>query len=100
LSFICKRCNNESHKRTERELICVSCKDNLDLLDKQLNINSERIKKLEEHKKSVEPELKNPKSEIDRKRLLETMKRLDRNLQTEYKLRDGILEAINSKVET
>jgi len=99
LDFTCKRCNHEAHKRTERELICVSCKDNLDLLDKQLNVNSERIEKLEEHKKFIEPELKNPKSEMDRERLFETMKRLDRNLQIEYKLRDGILEAINSKVK-
>jgi hypothetical protein len=76
----------------------VSCKGDLDLLYKQLNVNSERIKKLEEHKISVKSELKNLNSEIDREVLLETMKRLDRNLQIEYKQRDGIHQAINSKI--
>lgn len=97
MSFICKRCSHKVQKITERESICISCKDDLDILYKQLNVNSERIKKLEEHKKTTESELKNPKSEIDQKRLSETMKRLDHNLQVEYKLRNGILEARNLK---
>ena len=66
----------------------------MDLLDKQLNVNSERIKKLEEHKRSVESELKSHKSEVDHKRLLETMKRLVHNLQIEYEQREGITKAI------
>ena len=72
---------------------------NLNLLKKQLEVNNIRLKKLEEHKKSIEPELKNPKSEGDSKRLLEIMKRIDRNLQIEYKQRDGIIKAMNSEIE-
>ena len=77
----------------------MDMKDDLDLLKKQLEVNDERLKKLEEHKKSIEPELENPKSGKDYERLLETMKRLDNNLQIEYKKRDGIIKAINSKVK-
>ncbi len=73
--------------------------EDLDLLEKQLEVNNERLKKLEEHKESIEPELKNPKSEKDYERLLETMKRLDHNLQIEHKNNDGIIKAINSKVK-
>ena len=96
MNFICSRCNIESHKTTERELICVNCKEDLDLLDKELNVNSERIRKLEEHKRSIEPEMKNPKSEKDSKTLLETMKRLERNLEIEYKKREQITKALDS----
>ena len=71
--------------------------DDLDLLEKQLEVNNKRIKKLKEHKESLGPELKNTKSITDRKRLLETMKRLDYNLKIEYKQRDGIIAAMNSK---
>lgn len=71
--------------------------DNLDLLEKQLETNDKRIKKLEEHKKSIEPELKNPKTTKDYERLLETMRRLEYNLQIEYKNHEGIIKAINSK---
>ena len=71
----------------------------MDLLDKQSEINVRRIKKLEEHGKSTEFELKNLASEQDRDVLLETMKRIKRNLQIEYDLRDGIKEAVNSKPE-
>jgi len=78
---------------------CMDMESNLNLLKKQLEVNDIRLKKLEEHKKSIEPELKNPKSEDDYKRLLETMKRLDRNLQIEYKQRDGIIKAMNFKNE-
>ena len=77
----------------------MNVQDDLDLLKKQLEVNDERLKKLEAHKKSIEPELKNPKSKKDHGRLLETMKRLDHNLQIEYKQRDGIIKAMNSKVE-
>jgi len=73
--------------------------EDLDLLEKQLEVNNERLKKLEEHKESIKPELKNPKSEKDYERLLETMKRLDHNLQIEHKNNDGIIKAINSKVK-
>jgi hypothetical protein len=69
--------------------------EDFELLEKELKVNDQRIKKLEEHKKIVEPELKNPKSEEDNQRLLETMKRIEKNLQIEYKKRDGIINAIN-----
>ena len=72
---------------TDRKLICVDCKIQLDLLDEEKRVNDERIKKLEEHKRS---ELKNPTSE-------ETMKRIEYNLQIEYKKRDGIIKTMNSK---
>ena len=71
--------------------------EDFELLEKELKVNDQRIKKLEEHKKMVEPELKNPKSEEDNQRLLETMKRIEKNLQIEYKKRGGIINAINGK---
>jgi len=77
----------------------MNVQDDLDLLKKQLEVNDKRLKKLEEHKKSIEPELKNPKSKKDYERLLETMKRLVHNLQIEYKQRDGIIKAMNSEVQ-
>jgi len=77
----------------------MNVQDDLNLLKKQLEVNDKRLKKLEEHKKSIEPELKNPKSKKDYERLLETMKRLDHNLQIEYKQRDGIIRAMNSEVQ-
>lgn len=55
-------------------------------------VNDQRIKKLEEHKKS---ELNNPKSQ-NSETSLETMKRIEHNLQLEYKKRDGIIKMINS----
>ena len=73
--------------------------EDLDLLEKQLEVNNKRLKKLEEHKESIEPELKNPKSEKDYEQLLETMKRLAHNLQIEHKNHDEIIKAINSKVK-
>lgn len=85
--MICKRCDIEFHVKTDRELICESCNAQLELLDKEKKVNDERIKKLEEHKKS---ELKNPTSE-------ETMKRIECNLQMEYKKREGIIKTIESK---
>ena len=71
--------------------------DDSELLNEQFRINNERIKKLEQHKKEVEPELNNPKSEKDHERLLETMKRLEKNLQFEYKQRKEIINALKSK---
>lgn len=97
MSFTCKRCRCDSTIITDRELICESCKADLDLLESQQSVNSARIKKLEEHKKSVESEMANPASEEDKARLSETMKRLNHNLNIEYKLQKGILEAIDSK---
>jgi len=73
---------------TDRKLICVDCNAHLKLLEEEKIVNDERIKKLEEHRKS---ELKNHTSE-------ETMKRIERNLQIEYKKRDGITKTMNSKV--
>lgn len=71
--------------------------DDSELLKTQLDVNDERLRKLGEHKKSVELQLKNLKSEKDHRFLLEIMKRLDNNLQIEYVQRDGILKALNSK---
>ena len=72
-------------------------REDLELLNEQLRTNNERIKKLERHKEEVELELKNPKSEKDYERLRETMKRLEYNLQFEYKQHDEIINVLNSK---
>ena len=78
---------------TDRSPVCKDCKIQLDLLDQQLKVNEERINKLEEHKKY---ELENPKS-VNQETHLETIKRLEHNLQLEYKKRDGIIKTMNSK---
>lgn len=90
MDFNCKKCGSTYNAETDRSLVCEDCKTQLDLLDQQLKVNEERINKLEEHKKY---ELENPKSETH----LETMKRLEHNLQLEYKKRDGIIRTMNSK---
>ena len=99
MSFVCKRCKLESQLTTKRELICKSCNDDLELLEEQKKVNANRIRKLEEHKKEVEPKLKNLSSSENQKVLSETMKRLEKNLKIEYELQKGILNAINSKEE-
>jgi len=78
---------------TDRSLVCKDCKIQLDLLNQQLKVNEERINKLEKHKKY---ELENPNSE-NQETHLETMKRLEHNLQLEYKKHDGIIKTMNSK---
>ena len=93
MDFICKKCGFISNIETDRSLVCKNCKIQLDLLDQQLKVNEKRINKLEEHKKY---ELENPKSE-NQETHLETMKRLEHNLQLEYKKRDGIIKTMNSK---
>jgi LAS superfamily LD-carboxypeptidase LdcB len=93
MDLICKKCKITFYLETDRELICENCKIQLDLLDQQLKVNQERINKLKDHKKS---ELKNPKSKNPETHL-ETMKRLEYNLQLEYKKRDGIIKTMNSK---
>ena len=70
--------------------------DESELLQEQLRVNERRIKKLEEHKKLTESQLKDPKFKTKHEMLKETMKRLDYNLQFEYKQKNGILSAINS----
>ena len=95
MEFICKRCNQKSHERTQLELVCTLCNEHLELLEKQLDVNSKRIKKLEEHKKSSERELKNTKSGDNV--IVETLRRLDHNLEIEYNQRKGIIKAMNSK---
>ncbi len=92
MDIICKRCGSISQVKNKTQ-ICEDCTVQLTLLDKQLKTNNERIRKLEEHKKS---ELKNPNSE-NHKTHLKTMERLEHNLQLEYKKRDGIITTINSK---
>ena len=99
LSFTCKRCNSETHTRTKRELICKPCEEDLDLLDRQLMVNNERIKKLEEHKKITESEMKNLNLGNNQQTILETMKRIKKNLKVEYEIHEGIIKAINSKNE-
>ena len=93
MDFICKKCGSTSNIETNRSLVCKNCKIQLDLLDQQLKVNEERINKLKEHKKY---ELENSKSK-NQKTHLETMKRLEHNLQLEYKKHDGIIKSINSK---
>ena len=93
MDFICKKCGSVFNLETDRSLICENCKTQLDLLDQQLKVNEERINKLEEHKKY---ELEN--SKLENKEIhLETMKRLEHNLQLEYKKRNGIIKSMNSK---
>ena len=99
MSFICKRCKLESQSTTKRQLICESCNDDLELLEVQQKVNINRIKKLEEHKKEVEPKMNDLSSSEDKKVLFETMKRLEKNLKIEYELQNGILKAIESKEE-
>ena len=72
----------------------------LELLNEQFRVNNERIKKLEQHKKEVEVELKIPKSEKDQERLVETMKRLEKNLKFEYKQHEEIIKTLNAKDES
>lgn len=97
MSFICNRCKEESSNRSETKSICVSCEEDLKLLDKQLEINNRRIKKLEEHKKDTVLELENLDSEDKHETLLETMKRIERNLRIEYEQHEGIIKAIKIK---
>ena len=99
MSFICKRCKLESQSTTKRQLICESCNDDLELLEVQQKVNINRIKKLEEHKKEVEPKMNDLSSSEDKKVLFETMKRLEKNLKIEYELQKGILKAFESKEE-
>ena len=62
-------------------------------------VNNERIKKLEAHKKITESEMKNLDSSKDQWTILETMRRIEKNLKIEYELHEGIVKAINSKSE-
>lgn len=91
--MICTRCCKKKSLINE-ELICESCKEDLDLLHKQLETNQKRIKKLKEHKKSTESELANNKSNKDHERLFETLKRIKHNLNLEYEINDGITKAM------
>lgn len=93
MNFICTRCGSTFKVEIDGGLICKNCEIQLVLLHKQLKINDERIKKLENHKKS---ELKNTKSNSSKIRL-ETLERLEYNLQLEYRKRNGIINTINSK---
>ena len=83
-----KKCGSISNIETDRSLVCKNCKIQLDLLDQQLKINEERINKLEEHKKY---ELENTKFK-NQETHFETMKRLEHNLQLEYKKRNRIIK--------
>ena len=87
----------EVNTRTKRESICKTCEEDLDLLEKQLKVNNERIRKLEEHKKITESELRTMNSEDRQQTVMETMKRIEKNLKIEYELHEGIIKALNSK---
>ena len=93
MNFTCKRCFLTFQVETDRESICMNCKAQLNLLNKELRINDKRIKKLQDHTKL---EAENPSSK-DPKTHLETVERLEYNLQLEYRKRDGIIKTINSK---
>ena len=99
MNFVCKRCKLESQSNTKRELICESCNEDLELLEEQQKVNTNRIKKLEEHKKEVDSKMKNLSLSEDKKVLSETIRRLEKNLKIEYELQKGILKAIESKEE-
>ncbi len=71
--------------------------EDLEILEKQLAVNNKRIKKLEEHKKSTELELKKLQSKKELEVLLETLKRIEKNLKIEYKMHEGIIKAMNSQ---
>ncbi len=94
MGIICKKCGGtSSNMESGSPPVCENCKIQLDLLDQQLKVNDERISKLKEHRKR---ELENPRSENPETHL-ETMKRLERNLDLEYRKRDGIIKAMNSQ---
>ena len=97
MKLICKRCNNELNDKSKTESICTSCNEDLELLDKQLEVNNRRIKKLEEHKRTTEIELKSLDTSNKHQVLLETMKRINHNLQIEYEQHEGIIKAIKTK---
>ena len=99
MNFVCKRCKLESQSNTKRELICESCNEDLELLEEQQKVNTNRIKKLEEHKKEVDSKMKNLSLSEDKKVLSETIRRLEKNLKIEYEVQKGILKAIESKEE-
>ena len=84
-------------KLLNEELICKSCEEDLKLLQKQLEINQKRIKKLKEHKESTESELVNNTSKKDQRRLFETLKRIKHNLKIEYEMYEGINKAMKDK---
>ena len=60
-------------------------------------VNNERIKKLEEHKKITESEMKNIDSNNKQHTVLETMRRIEKNLKIEYEIHKEIIKAIKSK---
>ena len=70
--------------------------DDSELLENELKVNNERIKKLEEHKKSTEIELEKNRPEEEHEILIETMKRIEKNLKIEHEKRNGIRDAISA----
>ena len=48
--------------------------EDLILLEKELEVNNQRLKKLEDHKKSIEPQLKNLKSKPNHRKRNRTNK--------------------------
>jgi len=97
LSVICNRCDRKNVELSNQESICKHCKEDLELLHKQLEINQKRINKLEEHKESAESELSNSISKKDQQRLFEILKRIKHNLKIEYKIHEGINNAMKNK---
>ena len=70
MSLIGNRCGQKNIESSKKGLICKSCKEDSELLHKQLETNQKRIKKLKEHKESAESELSNSTSKEDQQRLL------------------------------
>ena len=97
MSLICNRCGQKKIKSSKEGLICKSCKEDAELLHEQLETNQKRIKKLKEHKESAESELSNSTSKEDQQRLFETLKRIEHNLKVEYKIHEGVNNAIKNK---
>ncbi len=70
--------------------------DDFELLEKELKVSNQRIKKLQEHKKSTQEEIEKSRPEAEHQTLLETMNRIEKNLDMEFKKKEGITGAMNS----
>jgi len=69
--------------------------NDLDALETAILEIDKRIKKLEEHKESVNKELKDHKS--NKNTVTETLRRLEHNLDNLYKKREFLINEKNSK---
>ncbi|MCE9653196.1 MAG: hypothetical protein K8Q89_09145 [Nitrosarchaeum sp.] len=69
--------------------------DDLEALEKTLFETTQRIKKLEEHKESVNKELREGK--FDNNTITETLRRLERNLDELHKKYEFLIKERDSK---